>query len=186
MTVLAEAERAIEEYDYDRARELLDDATASSPADISTVILALRLRVELMYDDPGALALAARLPPTALDDPEVMGLIGLAAARQGQHVQARRLLMGATPRLAREAWAAIGHHQLDAGRADEAGVSLGFARDIHGEPSPEVERLVERIREFRARDQADAEAVILTDLVGLPSDVQIARPFLRPPQATHG
>lgn len=86
--------KALEEYDFDAARELLTMAFRASQGGAPAARALLDLLVHQLADDVAALALESGLSTAAAADPEVRGAFALAAAREGDVPGATRWLRG--------------------------------------------------------------------------------------------
>jgi len=100
-THLGEAAAALDDYDYERAKELLTLAFQQSGGALAPAVALLSLLVDLLAADDEALGLASRLGHDAERSPEVMALLALAAARGGDEERARRLARAGSARRGR-------------------------------------------------------------------------------------
>jgi hypothetical protein len=153
---LAAAEAALEAYDYEEARHLLEDAFESLDGRIDAARALLGLFVDHLVDDETALALEARLSPEARTDTEVKGLLAVAAARHGDATRARRWLCGAVPTRIVEALVLLADAAARSESADELRKCIDALADI--DPAhPELQWLWEAHRSLRAQHRAPAE-----------------------------
>ncbi len=97
--LLERGRQALEEYDYERAEDLLRRAFEASPdagdaraAAAATALL--ELQVDLLGLDAVALELDPRLPPALKQRPAIRTLLALAAARTGDAERALELVAG--------------------------------------------------------------------------------------------
>lgn len=86
--------RAMEEYDYDVAREQLTLAFRQSGGGVQAASALLDLLVNHLADDPAGLALESGLSALAAKDETVRSAMALAAAREGDDARAVRWLKG--------------------------------------------------------------------------------------------
>jgi O-antigen/teichoic acid export membrane protein/tetratricopeptide (TPR) repeat protein len=118
--LLRRAEDALAAYDYERARQDLERALATSDYERGPAVALLELLVETLGDDAAALALKAKIPASTLADPKVRGLLALAAARSNDEDQALLLLRGVDEWAAAVVYAALAAGALKAGEMKRA------------------------------------------------------------------
>ena len=132
---IQQAAAAIEEWDYDAARELLERAHADGHAGALAALA--DLLVDLLVDDAGALAL-----DVTGASPAVRARIAVAAARSGDSDRAQRLLVDVPDGPAAEARVHLARGELQAGRIESAGRLLAAAKA--GNPGlPELSALAD-------------------------------------------
>ncbi len=148
---------ALDAYDYDEARRLFSEAFAASPANVDAVEALLDLLVNHVADDEAAVALGARLVPPATESPVVLGCLGLAAARLGDGVRARRWLRGADATHAAEAWALLADHAIREGSPDDVNACVAAIQEVdRGHRA--LPKLKDAVARLRADERAPAEA----------------------------
>lgn len=166
---LADARRALAEFDYATAERLLTRAFDGGRGDVPLVVELLALKVEILGLDEEALAVVPRLGDAALADADVRSLLALAAARRGRGELADKLLGGlGTPRAAtpqaRVAAAYAARAAGAAGDGDEEAARRWLAELVACDPFHEgiaaVNAGLERLAES-GRREAEAE---LTEL----------------------
>jgi hypothetical protein len=147
-------------YDYERARAHLERALEASGGAAGPAAALLALLVDTLGDDAGALEIQASiLSRAALADPEVRGLLALAAARSGEHAQAVALLRGASERRAGEAVAALAAGAVAAGDPERAAAHLADLR--RRDPThAAIAELMEEIALARKAERGPAEAEV--------------------------
>ncbi len=159
---------ALDEYDYDRAGQLLDQAFRQSSGTADAAVALLGLLVDHLADFDSAIALEGRLSAAAQADPEVRLLLALAAAHAGQTERARQLLRDTRhPRL-HEAWVALARTEIVRGDRAAARDSIEALRALdpgHGS-LPDLES---RLEEARSDERAGLEQ----DLVRLHDQGQL-------------
>ncbi len=158
-SLLRRADEAIASYDYDRARQMLEQALATSGGAPEPAAALVALLVDTLGDDAGALALPSLLSRTALAHPDVRGLLGLAEARAGDPEQALAWLRGADDMKAADALAALTVRAAAAGDADHAEAHLSEMRrraPLH----PSLVGLSGEITRLRAAVRGPAEAAL--------------------------
>jgi hypothetical protein len=126
--LLCRATRAIEAFDYHQARGDLERALTMSGGAPEPAAQLLSLLVDTLGDDLAALALETSLPRATLADPDVRGLLALAAGRLGNEERARDLLRGIREPRCAEVFAALSASALRRGDDEQASAYLQEAR----------------------------------------------------------
>lgn len=160
--LLAKAQAALAEYDYEEAERLLVSAFEATAGSAPASRALLELYVDVLGQDGRALELEARLAPSALSDPPVRSLIGLAAARSGDAARAVALVQDVAHPRAGEVYAVAGRAALRAGELEQARAHAQRARSL-GAPSdaaPLEAAIDEALRERAAVEEAKLEARI--------------------------
>ena len=160
--LLAKAQAALAEYDYEEAERLLVGAFEATAGSAPASRALLELYVDVLGQDGRALELEARLAPSALSDPPVRSLIGLAAARSGDAARAVALVQDVAHPRAGEVYAVAGRAALRAGELEQARAHAQRARSL-GAPSdaaPLEAAIDEALRERAAVEEAKLEARI--------------------------
>jgi len=151
--LLAAGRAALEEYDYESAREAFERAVDVDPTPDAARALA-ELLVDHLGDDAAALACRDRLPPTACASPSVRSLLATAAARTGDVALGADLLAGVDPRDALGAWVELG--RAAARRDDAPGITRSLAAIHDVDPShPSLATLDEALAALRDRERPD-------------------------------
>lgn len=159
-SLMSRAERAIDSYDFPRARAALERAAAASDGAPGPAAALLALLVETLGDDAGALASEAWLSPAALATPKVRGLLALAAARSGDEERALGLVRGAGDGHAAAVFAALAAAAIGRGDADAAAGHLEQTR--RRDPAhPAIAGLGGELARVRAAARGPAEAEVL-------------------------
>jgi tetratricopeptide (TPR) repeat protein len=133
---LAAGRRALEEYDYERARALMSEALRRSGGAPEEAAALLDLLVDHLADDTAALRLETTLSKEARQSSRVKVLLALAAARAGDRLRARMLIHGVSVPREVDVWAALARDAMRDGALDEAEECLARVREIapgHGE-----------------------------------------------------
>lgn len=160
--MIAGAAEAVEAYDYELGRALLERALAADGGSVEAARPLLSLLVETLGDDAAALGAEGALSPAALADPAVRGLLAVAAARAGEEDRAAALCRGAREDQAAQAFAALGAGALSRGDDARAGACLDRARRL--DPAcpalATIEAELARARDA-ARGPAEAEIAAL-------------------------
>lgn len=163
--LLARAQAALAEYDYEQAERLLVGAFEATAGSAPASRALLELYVDVLGQDARALELEARLAPSALSDPPVRSLIGLAAARRGDAARAVALVQDVEHPRAGEVYAAAGRAALRSGELEQARTYAAQARSL-GAPSDaaSLEAAIEDVlRERASVEEAKLEALIASD-----------------------
>lgn len=168
--LLLAGRKALEEYDYPRAEELLERAFAASRGSLApraataAAEALLDLRVEVLGMDAAALALAPSLSAGEKAAPRVRAALALAAARTGDAERALEWVNGSTPagaspgRLA-EVYVALASLAITGRDRPAARRYLDLAADF--EPThPRLGELAREIEELRAEDLRRAEEAL--------------------------
>ena len=155
--LLAVGQRALDEYDFEGARQAFGEAHGAAPGDVRPVLALLALLVDTLALDEDALAFGEQLDELHLETPKVRQLLALAAARTRDTARAERLVRRLEDDLAAEVHRALCAAALDQGQLEAAGKSFDAAKRA-APASPglfEVERL---LRQARTAAVADKEA----------------------------
>jgi hypothetical protein len=128
--LVRQGREAIDAYDYELARSLLERAFALARGDASTAHALLTLLVDHLAADEEALELAERLAREVLRSSEVRVLLALAAARSGKTQQARSFVAGVEGAPAADVLVILATRALEAGDADEATQLVEEARKL--------------------------------------------------------
>lgn len=153
------ARRALDEYDYDRARDLLAAAVRRDPGDARAAGALLELLVDTLGDDRTALDVAESLSGDCMQAPTVRLLLALAAARAGSTGQALELSRRLDHHRVGEVLAIVAERTLKDGDILAAERHLAALRQRG--PSSEVSRLDRALAEERARRRAPEEKELL-------------------------
>lgn len=157
--LVRQAGGAMEAYDFERARVLLERAVTASGGAAEPAAALLALLVETLGDDEGAIALQRSLSPSAMAHAGVRGLLALAAARSGDLAQALELLQGAHEQRTAEIHAALAARVLKDGDAEEAAAHLAELRK-RDPAHPAILGLSNEIARLRAAARGPLEAEI--------------------------
>ncbi len=151
-TVLDQARRALEEYDYPLADGLLVEAFKGSGGQVAEALALLELLVEHLGLDERSLALEPDLSRRAREHPRVRALLALSAARLGRLGAASRLVEGL--RGLAEVHAELARQALVQGENDLARSSAGRLRDA--DPAhPALPALEQELDARRRAERAD-------------------------------
>ena len=162
--LLAAGRAALEEYDYEVAREAFERAVAIEPSPDAARAL-LELLIDHLGDDATALALHAGLPAAIAADPGFQALLATASARAGDAPQAARLLAGIDPGEAIEAWLELGRAALR--REDAALLARCLDAIRKAEPAhPLLVTLEEGLAALHDRERPDLVAAARAALDG--------------------
>lgn len=151
---VAAGRRAIDAFEYEEARELLTRALAEGHAEAAAPLFALL--VEHLAADDDALALAASLPRAARAQPNIRGLVGLAAARSGDGERARAAVQGLKGARAAAVLLALGRRAVEEGETARAERDLADARE-RDPGHAGLPALAEAIAARRAQERAPLE-----------------------------
>ncbi len=174
-TWLAEAQAALEEWDYERARELLEEAVTLSGGALEPAQALLELLVDTLADDAAALEWETRLDRATQRDGRVVVLLAVADARSGDRERAMRRVEGRREGRVVEVLGECLEAGLREGRADL--VARAAARLRERDPAhPALARAEEARREQRSARMAEREAA-LAGAEG-PEEVALAREVL--------
>ena len=163
---VAKARAALDEWDYDAARDLLDAQVHAAVGDREALNLLVELLVDYLGDDEAALALLGRHERAIAGDGGTRRRVALAAARRGQRRVVGQLV--ADQDGVATIYEALCRALLASGALDEAGRALdGLRQDDPADPSiPELERSLESAREQLASSLlAEAQALFDADLL---------------------
>ncbi|MDI3288416.1 hypothetical protein [Polyangium sp. 15x6] len=159
--LLRAAEDALAEYDYELARNHLEEALARSGGDARAASALLSLLVTTLGVDADALELGETLPAETLADVHVRLLLALAAARLDDRARALRLLPAANakapPARLAEIFVALARGALTAGNLAVSADDLARARAMDA-THPELASLTSALAKARAATRGPAEA----------------------------
>jgi hypothetical protein len=188
--LVVEARTAIEEYDFDSAHRLLNEALRRSHGAAEAAIALLELLLDHLADPAEAVAVQPRLSPEAAAEPEVRTLLALAAARVDEARRAEGLIRGVDdPRLP-EVHLALARAAVRAGEPEAAGHWLheahrgGVEEAITGPVADAIDRLrddkVGRLEQRleKTEDEVAAEQ-LARSILDSGHDSQLARQVLR-------
>ncbi len=171
---LAQAQAALEAWDYDRAEGILQEARRRPALAVEAARLLLDLWVDQLGMDGKAVALGETLATAARQDPGIRDLIALAAARLGRADDAHRWRRGAAQRRDGPLFAALAAQAIEGDELDAAEQALARLRS-YPEQSARRSQLEERLASRRAQSRAPAEAACQRLLdEGLTADAQRA------------
>ncbi|MFT3771761.1 MAG: hypothetical protein QM820_40650 [Minicystis sp.] len=163
--LLGRADEALAAYDYELAeRHLVAAFEASAGETIAPARALLALAVDVLGQDARALELAARMSAEVRAAPDVLALLGLAAARTGDVPRALSIARGLEHPRAGEIWSEAGLSALRSGDLAEARRCAARARALGAAAScAALEEAIERALRVRA---AEADARIEALLAG--------------------
>lgn len=187
------AQAALDDYDYEGARDLLLQWFERSGRGVEATLAWLGFLTDTLGDDAEVIAQAADLPRPTASHPRVRAMVALATARCGDLGAVGPWLEGAEGLQVNEALARLVGRHLDAGDTESAARVLDTLRER--EPArPDILQLGERLGALRARrrqpqeegaaqaleagelDRAEALARAVLTTFG---DSQVARAVLR-------
>jgi hypothetical protein len=187
------AQAALDDYDYEGARDLLLQWFERSGRGVEATLAWLGFLTDTLGDDAEVIAQAADLPRPTASHPRVRAMVALAMARGGELAAVGPWLEGAEGSQVNEALARVVGRHLDAGDTESAARVLDTLRER--EPArPDILQLGERLGALRARrrqpqedgaaqaleagelDRAEALARAVLTTFG---DSQVARTVLR-------
>jgi hypothetical protein len=140
---------ALEAYDYDESRRLLDEAVQLSGGSAESALPLLELLVDHLGLAQDALALEPRLTEETRTNPQVRIMLALAAAQLADHEKATQLVRGLDSPRAGEAYLILADQAIRSGEEDVAGQCLELARQHEAAPF-ELSRLDEALAKLRA------------------------------------
>lgn len=150
---------AVEEYDFETARELLSAAFQESRGAPAAARALLDLLVHQLADDLAALALEVKLSPTAAVDPEVRTALALAAAREGDAASALRWLRGLDGASVGDTLVVLAESAIRIGDADCARDHAAAVRTT--DPThPALGRLATEVERLRSAARAPLERAL--------------------------
>jgi hypothetical protein len=154
------AQEALEAFDYEHARELLERAVAESGGAVPQIAALLSLLVEVLGDDAAALALRGSLSRVALSDSSVRTLLALAAARSGDEPRALELVQNEGGPRSAEVFAALASVALRHGDLGRAAGHLAQAQQ-RGLAAPAAAPVQAELERARAARRGPEEAELL-------------------------
>jgi hypothetical protein len=154
--LLRAAREAGEEYDFERARSLLEEALQRSRGAAGAAAALLDLLVEQLGADADALGVRGSLAADALADPDVRRRLALAAARTRDRETALAFSRGAREADAASVRAVLCRSAVETGELDLAAGDLAATRAL--DPShPELRALDEALARARAAQRRPLE-----------------------------
>ena len=172
---VAEGKRALEEWDYERARRCFEDAARRRPDDAEAAVALLELLVEHLAQDVDAEEAAGRMSTTLQRNPTVRALRAIGAARRGRIAQALELVRDLEGARAIEAWALLGAGALERGDmplARRSREALAAAAPAH----PLLLAIDEHLASERDRERRiEEERLLEEECAGLEGDALARR-----------
>lgn len=148
--------KALDEYDFETARELLIAAFRTSQGGVSAARALLDLLVHQLADDSAALALESGLSAAAAADPDVRGAMALSSAREGDLPRATRWLRGLDGPTVAETLVVLTDYAVRAGNTEDARQQLAALRTA--DPAhPALVRLAAEVERLRRDARAPME-----------------------------
>ena len=160
LDLIAQGRAALDEFDYDTARQRFERAALHATDDPAAARALLELLVDHLALDEEALGIERQLAPRIAADSEVRGLLAVAAARLGDAGAVARLLDGLAGTRVADAWAALAQHAVEHQAGDD--VDRFIARLTECDPArPELVGLREAANRLRADARRPAEQELL-------------------------
>ncbi len=148
--LLRRGRAALEEYDYDEARRHLWAACHASHGGLQPSLALAEVLVNHLAAYEEALGLLSLIGSSAASDPELRQLLGMAAARAGDHSRAEQLVRALDGEGVVEVYLVLAGDALGREDHESCGRFLGEARQ-QGQVTQELLHLEEQLGTLRAR-----------------------------------
>ncbi len=158
-TLVERAEAALAAYDYEGAREALEQALGASQGGAGPAAALLALLVDTLGDDVGALAIEPKITKAALAEVRVRAPLALAAARSGQETRALGMVRGLDDARSATVFVGLAASALTAGDVDRATRHLEQAKRYDA-ACAEILGVADEVAKARAKACEPAEAEI--------------------------